>query len=426
MLRGHALAIATDSPKFSMTKNITDPEPRWSEDVVSDSAVQSPSGHYEYEPINTKSADTFRLLLLEPGTWEDPLKGIIFVARQTDGIDYAALSYVCGETKHQELISIDGKQLTIGANLSEFLHHLRNPDQTLTLWTDAVCIDQENRSERGHQVRLMGDIYGNASNVYAWLGKDTHGIATLTSFLSQQAVSRASGDASKPPSFKDKTREVARRLIAVRKRPTRAVKITMDETNKHIVESRNPYKLIDAVNKTIDPLEKQARHVFVDLCKRPYWTRLWIIQELLLARSVIVCLGQKRIAWKSFSITIDSSALQWPAAIWPMGCRINSVQSLIEMMELPIKDRYSTLEELLRRYNQQECLDTRDRIYALLSLARDCNTIIPDYTKNRLDLFFQLKGMVRNGRLLKGALELYTDEIMYRAETLGIPYKSCY
>lgn len=50
-----------------------------------------------------------------------------------------------------------------------------------------MCIDQENLAERGHQVRLMGDIYRSASNFYAWLGEDS-GTAALTSFFPSQDI----------------------------------------------------------------------------------------------------------------------------------------------------------------------------------------------------------------------------------------------
>jgi hypothetical protein len=337
-------------------------------------SVKSRGSRYEYEPLDATAPDNFRLLLLEPGSWNEPLKGSLFVARESDGIDYAALSYVWGETIRQELILIDGKQLTIGVNLSMFLHYLRHPDQTLTLWTDAVCIDQENLNERGHQVRLMGNIFRSASHVYAWLGDDSHEITTLTSFFA--------------------FRERPKTTIAMRKA-------------KSISRSTH---------------EQQARLVFIDLCRRSYWTRTWIVQEILLARSVIICMGRMRILWKDFSPILKHCALQWPTLIaWNIPREMNLIQNLIQMTETPVEGRYSPLEVLLQRYSKQLCLDVRDRIYALLSLAQECEGVIPNYAINRLDLFFQLKDRVVEHRVLAASLDLPNDEIRYRAETLNIP-----
>jgi Heterokaryon incompatibility protein (HET) len=41
---------------------------------------------------------------------------------------------------------------------------------TTWIWIDALCIDQQNNSERNHQVRVMGKIYEMAIEVLVWLG----------------------------------------------------------------------------------------------------------------------------------------------------------------------------------------------------------------------------------------------------------------
>jgi hypothetical protein len=38
------------------------------------------------------------------------------------------------------------------------------------LWVDAVCINQLDPVEKGHQVAQMGRIYENAERVVVWLG----------------------------------------------------------------------------------------------------------------------------------------------------------------------------------------------------------------------------------------------------------------
>src|SRR5579859_2365609 len=62
----------------------------------------------------------------------------------------------------------------ITQNLYLALHHLRFEDQDRILWIDAICIDQGNVEERGHQVRQMADIYKKAERVIIWLGPATH------------------------------------------------------------------------------------------------------------------------------------------------------------------------------------------------------------------------------------------------------------
>lgn len=38
------------------------------------------------------------------------------------------------------------------------------------LWIDAICIDQDNQKERGHQLGQMQNIYENAEEVIVWFG----------------------------------------------------------------------------------------------------------------------------------------------------------------------------------------------------------------------------------------------------------------
>lgn len=39
-------------------------------------------------------------------------------------------------------------------------------------WIDALCVDQDNVSERSHQVNVMGQIYTAACQVLIWLGPE--------------------------------------------------------------------------------------------------------------------------------------------------------------------------------------------------------------------------------------------------------------
>jgi hypothetical protein len=45
--------------------------------------------------------------------------------------------------------------------------------QALSIWIDAICIDQSNTQERNQQVSMMGDVYGSATTVWVWLGPGT-------------------------------------------------------------------------------------------------------------------------------------------------------------------------------------------------------------------------------------------------------------
>lgn len=73
-----------------------------------------------------------------------------------------------------------------GSNLYPALQHLRSQNEDRILWIDAMCIDQADDSERGHQVVQMGQIYANVVFVRIWLGLATLGTEKLFSYLRTQ------------------------------------------------------------------------------------------------------------------------------------------------------------------------------------------------------------------------------------------------
>jgi hypothetical protein len=84
---------------------------------------------------------------------------------------YEALSYVWGGSDKPHSISIGGYYLPITANLYAALLHLRDRLIERIIWVDAICIDQDNQTERAQQVQSMAKIYCKANRVIVWLGE---------------------------------------------------------------------------------------------------------------------------------------------------------------------------------------------------------------------------------------------------------------
>jgi hypothetical protein len=135
----------------------------------------SPTATAVYE---TLLGDTsFRMLHLLPST--DPSSPIIchlIIEELTDPtIQYEAVSYTWGTLHPQHNITCNGNSQEIGPSLHSLLLRLRLPTEPKALWADAICIDQSNDTEKGHQVRLMQRIYLTAARVVDWLGEDIPG-----------------------------------------------------------------------------------------------------------------------------------------------------------------------------------------------------------------------------------------------------------
>jgi hypothetical protein len=123
--------------------------------------------------------DGIRLIELVPGDFKEDIKCLLHTTRLSANPEYEALSYVWGDPKVTELVICNGRRLEITVNLADALRHLRSKTEARILFADAICINQKDIKERGHQVRLMADVFHGAKHVVIWLGPDTYGTAEL-------------------------------------------------------------------------------------------------------------------------------------------------------------------------------------------------------------------------------------------------------
>ena len=99
---------------------------------------------------------------------------------------YIALSYVWGEfASPADILQCNGAEIPISRNCRDALRALRSLYGSLTIWVDAVCIDQSNMDERIQQIKLMGEIYTWAEVVYIWLGHGSLDITWAMNYLSK-------------------------------------------------------------------------------------------------------------------------------------------------------------------------------------------------------------------------------------------------
>jgi hypothetical protein len=81
------------------------------------------------------------------------------------------LSYVWGNPIPASVIFVGEQRIDVTPNLYAALLRLRDPSFPRIIWIDAICIDQKNDEEKGHQIQIMADIYGKANRVLVWLGE---------------------------------------------------------------------------------------------------------------------------------------------------------------------------------------------------------------------------------------------------------------
>ncbi|KAH7117743.1 heterokaryon incompatibility protein-domain-containing protein [Dendryphion nanum] len=122
-----------------------------------------------------RSKSTRVLNIVAASTFEEPIRASLEVINLDKKPAFTALSYAWGidPPTTQHFIICNGSEVKVTSNCESALKHLRRAFGSLTIWVDIICINQEDVTEKSHQIPLMADIYSSASSVYCWLGKGT-------------------------------------------------------------------------------------------------------------------------------------------------------------------------------------------------------------------------------------------------------------
>jgi len=239
-----------------------------------------------YEPIDHMQ-NQIRVLKIQPGRWNDAISCSIKVVSLNRFFKprYNTLSYTWGRSGDKRSISVNGQTIYISANLFTALRALRRRFFTVTIWADALCIDQGNNDEKNKQVALMGRIYKQGRQTWVSLGCPDEKWA----------------DGSWSPPFRlPESAPLCNRLIRgawrlwwhhlVLRRSLRSRRGV-----SHIADAvrvMRPTRLPDDADD-LDRLhqhQKIATAMLIWLATHEYWSRVWIVQEIALSRIDPICL----------------------------------------------------------------------------------------------------------------------------------------
>jgi hypothetical protein len=184
---------------------------------------------------------------------------------------YKALSYVWGDATSTRNIYIEGKPYPVTRNCYAALVCLRHQTTQMTLWIDAICINQGGLLERNQQVNMMINIYSKAEETLIWMGfNDTPWIEV----------------------FNLEILRYAEKLV---------VNTIIDLTNSsNLEDSKARIARYNAI--LIEPAESDVLMLWralVAIIRHPWWTRLWVHQELMAAQKATVVVGLHAFKWES-------------------------------------------------------------------------------------------------------------------------------
>lgn len=141
--------------------------------AVANSNLLNANDRSQYKYPTLETASHIRLVTICPRTEVNPTYSSLSISLQQFPISqcppYQALSYTWGQPDRSDRVHCeDDEYVNVTPNLLAALLHLQRL-KPVTLWVDAICINQEDYKERSRQVSLMCQIYQKAKQVIVWL-----------------------------------------------------------------------------------------------------------------------------------------------------------------------------------------------------------------------------------------------------------------
>jgi Heterokaryon incompatibility protein (HET) len=255
----------------------------------------------ELLPRTTKNhSETVRCrILLVPGADAGIIDPNYDRSHNAECMPYIALSYWWGRPKPTHKIDIDGMEYEIQDNLFAYLKQRRETPASVMFWIDALCIDQdpneESTAERSARVTRMTSIYMNADAIEIWLGPEENGSSLAMDELN--LLAKTVRDKIAKQHAKDGT-NVWRSFLSL----NLGMAEDAHELNEDLLAAREPGYL--AAEMAMKPFVVKA--VF-DLWTRPWWGRLWVVQEATVPGSKKVFgSGDRTISWLQLMIATAS------------------------------------------------------------------------------------------------------------------------
>ncbi|KAF5868260.1 putative heterokaryon incompatibility protein [Botrytis fragariae] len=354
--------------------------------------------------LNPKPYDYTTLFKPRRGLFDRPLKAYIKSLKETQSRSneavapteslphlsdrYVALSYVWGSLADKKTILVNGIEMQVTQNLRTALIELRKSNwvrRRVNLWIDALCINQDDLDEREQQVKLMRDIYAMAWQVVVSLGPSTSNTTMAYTILHWLAHEIGSNE---------KLREFAVKYG------------NLHHNTANAVESA-PYTL-----PWHDFAYKSLRSFFA--CQ--YWHRLWILQELAMARmDAPVIWGDHSMCLRDIWKACQMIERQEDTVLQDITTHTNDAdrRTTIATIDRRIEDREGTpgqqWKHLIRIQNMREwnhggvstalpalelarqaqATDARDKVYGILAIpcVKELTKVSPNYRIELPEIF---------------------------------------
>ena len=299
---------------------------------------------FKYDPLPTLSTIRLVFLPITEGLGIPKTLELSLIQEEISSVSkrYFALSYVWGDPVRVHTIKVNGHDFAITDNLMFFLRRERKI--SYAFWIDALCIDQDNKDEKDEQIGRMRDIYQNALRVYADLG----------------------------PASEDEE-------VEFKKMETLSKSIVADSKRIDLegIQSSETAENVRLSSILVEPYDIQFWRKLGDFFGRPWWMRVWIMQEataLHPANTYLLCgkieLPLSHAFGCAATLHITQQRRPWGEIAEP-ATRPSSISRVLRLRTMRKNNDLMPLLDILEHFRGLEATDLRDIINAALNIAND-------------------------------------------------------
>lgn len=380
-----------------------------------------------YSRLNPSRRE-IRLIYLYPGTWDDTINCQLRNASLDDQPYFKALSYVWGNAQHKELIAVNSQSFPVTKNLFMGLQRIRDSASILTLWVDALCINQADMDERCQQVQLMGAIYTAADEVSVWLGYGGDSSAPRVKPKVYQWTGNETDMEIVKAYFHEHDQEqegdYTDNVLGV------FVYIKLRASNWHL--AKMPFFKRDGVKLQAQTIWPGVVQALETLSSVPWWTRIWVFQEIVLARKATVLYSHVTAPWDMLAQSAKNSQMHDQFCCEEFLEKRSMAEELIitkfrrvmydeiELLRsLRSRNTRLSLSQAVSQTFRRDATDPRDKIYGLLGIVTNWyhkEPLLPDYHLNLGEILMRASTIE-----LQGSLSLQGLMGTPRADVPGIP-----
>ena len=353
--------------------------------------------------------DQIRLVLLHGGQ-EALIRCSLTTGVSRAAPKYEALSYVWGSQENPRTIHLDGEAFLITENLGKALVRLRLPRDDRMLWIDALSIDQSNIPERNMQVERMPSIYAGAQKTLLWLGPGDPLVDVIFQLLEGEFSNTVEGEStlsevddlvSEEVGGNQDSGETIEKLGSSEMQEAESNSSEMEDDSVSIASESNSDEGFHVYSSEMLELLKPA---LVELTRLPYWSRVWVVQEMIYSKSCVLIHGKHSVSFQQFAyfwrsicksadiLLGDQRDLDSVANAFLYTIQREIPLEYLQPDSIRLGSRLSLTAWLTKFCKNRNCSDPRDIVFGFhfcfKPLIRELITV--DYTKTVRQLFVEV------------------------------------